>query len=210
MAKVPRDEIKRRVDEAVRILRIGPLLNRKPRQLSGGQRQRLAIGRAIVPESKISLFGEPLSHLDAELRTPMRMEIATLHRDLGITKVYVTHHQIEAMTLADRIVVLRGGRVEQIGSPATLYDRPANTFVAGFIDSPNMNLIEAARRLAHPSLCGIATASTRRAANHPTRATQIQANGPEGRCDPSRRWSTGLCPWRDPPSLIPVGPPLSP
>jgi lactose/L-arabinose transport system ATP-binding protein len=143
MAKVPRDEIKRRVDEAARILQIGPLLERKPRQLSGGQRQRVAIGRAIVRQPKLFLFDEPLSNLDAELRTQMRVEIAKLHRDLGVTMVYVTHDQIEAMTLADRIVVLRGGKVEQIGSPTTLYDEPANTFVAGFIGSPKMNFLEA-------------------------------------------------------------------
>jgi lactose/L-arabinose transport system ATP-binding protein len=143
MAKVPRDEIKRRVDDAARILQIDPLLERKPRQLSGGQRQRVAIGRAIVRQPKIFLFDEPLSNLDAELRTQMRVEIAKLHRDLGVTMVYVTHDQIEAMTLADRIVVLRAGKVEQIGSPTRLYDQPANTFVAGFIGSPKMNFIEA-------------------------------------------------------------------
>jgi lactose/L-arabinose transport system ATP-binding protein len=141
MAKMPRNEIRKRVDEAARILQIGALLDRKPRQLSGGQRQRVAIGRAIVRHPKIFLFDEPLSNLDAELRTQMRVEIAKLHRDLGVTMVYVTHDQIEAMTLADRIVVLRGGRVEQIGSPTELYDRPANTFVAGFIGSPKMNLL---------------------------------------------------------------------
>lgn len=141
MAKLPRDEIRRRVDEAARILQITQLLGRKPRQLSGGQRQRVAIGRAIVRHPKIFLFDEPLSNLDAELRTQMRVEIAKLHRDLGVTMVYVTHDQIEAMTLADRIVVLRSGLVEQIGTPTELYDRPANTFVAGFIGSPKMNLI---------------------------------------------------------------------
>ena len=141
MAKMPRNEIRKRVDEAARILQIETLLDRKPRQLSGGQRQRVAIGRAIVRHPKIFLFDEPLSNLDAELRTQMRVEIAKLHRDLGVTMVYVTHDQVEAMTLADRIVVLRRGRVEQIGSPTELYDRPANTFVAGFIGSPKMNLL---------------------------------------------------------------------
>src|SRR4051794_9005602 len=144
MAKMPKADIKARVDEAARILQIGPLLERKPRQLSGGQRQRVAIGRAIVRHPKIFLFDEPLSNLDAELRTQMRVEIAKLHRDLGVTMVYVTHDQVEAMTLADRIVVLRAGLVEQIGSPTELYDRPANTFVAGFIGSPKMNFIKAA------------------------------------------------------------------
>jgi lactose/L-arabinose transport system ATP-binding protein len=143
MAKMPREEIRRRVDEAARILQIEPLLQRKPRQLSGGQRQRVAIGRAIVRHPKLFLFDEPLSNLDAELRTQMRVEIAKLHRDLGVTMVYVTHDQIEAMTLADRIVVLRAGLVEQIGSPTQLYDEPANTFVAGFIGSPKMNFLPA-------------------------------------------------------------------
>jgi len=143
MAKMPRDEIGKRVDEAARILQIEALLDRKPRQLSGGQRQRVAIGRAIVRHPKIFLFDEPLSNLDADLRTQMRVEIAKLHRQLGVTMVYVTHDQIEAMTLADRIVVLRSGVVEQIGSPTDLYDRPANTFVAGFIGSPKMNFIRA-------------------------------------------------------------------
>ncbi|WGF88554.1 ABC transporter ATP-binding protein [Marinivivus vitaminiproducens] len=143
MVKTPAAEIKKRVGEAARILQIEPLLERKPRQLSGGQRQRVAIGRAIVRNPKLFLFDEPLSNLDAELRTQMRVEIAKLHRDLGITMVYVTHDQIEAMTLADRIVVLRSGLVEQIGTPAELYDHPANTFVAGFIGSPKMNFLEA-------------------------------------------------------------------
>src|SRR5215217_2236167 len=141
MVNASKAEIERRVRETARILQIENLLDRKPRQLSGGQRQRVAIGRAIVRHPKIFLFDEPLSNLDAELRTQMRVEIAKLHRDLGVTMVYVTHDQIEAMTLADRIVVLRGGRVEQIGSPTELYDRPANTFVAGFIGSPKMNLL---------------------------------------------------------------------
>ncbi len=143
MAKTPKDQIAGRVAEAARILQIGPLLERKPRQLSGGQRQRVAIGRAIVRHPKLFLFDEPLSNLDAELRTQMRVEIAKLHRDLGATMVYVTHDQIEAMTLADRIVVLRAGRVEQIGTPTELYDRPANVFVAGFIGSPKMNFVPA-------------------------------------------------------------------
>ncbi len=143
MAKMPRDAIKARVDEAARILQIEPLLARKPRQLSGGQRQRVAIGRAIVRHPKLFLFDEPLSNLDAELRTQMRVEIAKLHRELGVTMVYVTHDQIEAMTLADRIVVLRAGRVEQVGSPTELYDNPANLFVAGFIGSPRMNFLAA-------------------------------------------------------------------
>ncbi len=160
MSKVPRAEIERQVAEAARILQMEPLLDRKPRQLSGGQRQRVAIGRAIVRHPKLFLFDEPLSNLDAELRAQMRVEIARLHRELGVTMVYVTHDQVEAMTLADRIVVLRGGRVEQVGSPDELYDAPGNTFVAGFIGSPKMNLVTAtvtardgaALTLANPSL----------------------------------------------------------
>ena len=160
MSKVPRAEIERQVAEAARILQMEPLLDRKPRQLSGGQRQRVAIGRAIVRHPKLFLFDEPLSNLDAELRAQMRVEIARLHRELGVTMVYVTHDQVEAMTLADRIVVLRGGRVEQVGSPDELYDAPGNTFVAGFIGSPKMNLIAAtvaarngaALTLSNPSL----------------------------------------------------------
>ncbi len=142
MSKVPKAEIEKQVAEAARILQMEPLLDRKPRQLSGGQRQRVAIGRAIVRHPKLFLFDEPLSNLDAELRAQMRVEIARLHRDLGVTMVYVTHDQVEAMTLADRIVVLRSGLVEQVGSPQDLYDRPANTFVAGFIGSPKMNFLE--------------------------------------------------------------------
>jgi ABC-type sugar transport system ATPase subunit len=143
MVKTPAAEIERRVREAAAILRIENLLDRKPRQLSGGQRQRVAIGRAIVRKPRLFLFDEPLSNLDAELRGEMRFEIAKLHRELGVTMVYVTHDQVEAMTLADRIVVLRAGAVEQIGTPADLYERPANTFVAGFIGAPKMNFLAA-------------------------------------------------------------------
>ena len=160
MSKMPKPEIDRQVAEAARILQMEPLLDRKPRQLSGGQRQRVAIGRAIVRHPKLFLFDEPLSNLDAELRAQMRVEIARLHRELGVTMVYVTHDQVEAMTLADRIVVLRSGVVEQIGSPQDLYDRPANTFVAGFIGSPKMNFLkgrleragEAGLAVSHPAL----------------------------------------------------------
>ena len=141
MSKTPKAEIERQVAEAARILQMEPLLHRRPRELSGGQRQRVAIGRAIVRHPKLFLFDEPLSNLDAELRAQMRAEIARLHRALGVTMIYVTHDQVEAMTLADRIVVLRAGRVEQIGTPQDLYDRPANTFVAGFIGSPKMNFL---------------------------------------------------------------------
>jgi multiple sugar transport system ATP-binding protein len=134
-------EIDKRVGAAAKLLRLDTLLQRKPTQLSGGQRQRVAIGRSIVREPKIFLFDEPLSNLDAELRVSMRGEITGLHRRLGATMVYVTHDQVEAMTMADKIVVLRAGRIEQVGSPLDLYNRPANRFVAGFIGSPQMNFV---------------------------------------------------------------------
>ncbi len=162
MIKTPADEIYKRVSDAAAILKLEPLLARRPKELSGGQRQRVAIGRAIVRKPKLFLFDEPLSNLDAELRGEMRVEIARLHQELGVTMVYVTHDQVEAMTLADRIVVLRAGRIEQIGSPAELYDRPVNTFVAGFIGSPKMNFLPVTARgvdagglrIAHPALAG--------------------------------------------------------
>jgi multiple sugar transport system ATP-binding protein len=142
-AKAPKEEIKQRVQRAAEILQIVPLLQRKPKQLSGGQRQRVAIGRAIVREPKIFLFDEPLSNLDAELRVQMRVEIAKLHNDLGNTMIYVTHDQVEAMTMADKIVVLRLGVIEQAGAPLDLYNNPRNLFVAGFIGSPKMNFLTA-------------------------------------------------------------------
>jgi ABC-type sugar transport system ATPase subunit len=141
LAGVERPEIERRVNAAAAVLRLDPLLARKPRELSGGQRQRVAIGRAIVREPKMFLFDEPLSNLDAALRVDMRTEIAALKARLGTTMVYVTHDQVEAMTLADKIVVMNAGRIEQVGSPLELYRRPANRFVATFIGSPRMNLL---------------------------------------------------------------------
>ncbi len=141
--RMDRAEIDRRVAEAARMLEIAPYLDRKPRQLSGGQRQRVAMGRAIVREPAAFLFDEPLSNLDAKLRVTMRGEIRQLQRRLGTTSVYVTHDQVEAMTLADRLVVLNGGRVEQIGAPLEVYSRPASVFVAGFIGAPAMNLLDA-------------------------------------------------------------------
>jgi multiple sugar transport system ATP-binding protein len=141
--KVSRTEVDRRVADAARVLQIEKLLDRKPRQLSGGQKQRVAIGRAIVREPKLFLFDEPLSNLDAELRVQMRAELAALYARLGTTMIYVTHDQVEAMTLASRIVVLRGGKIEQVGTPHELYTRPQNLFVAGFIGSPKINMIEA-------------------------------------------------------------------
>ena len=141
IAKRPRAEIDARVAEAARALQLEPLLDRLPRQLSGGQRQRVAIGRAIVREPKVFLFDEPLSNLDAALRAETRVELAELHQRLGATMIYVTHDQVEAMTLADRIIILKDGIIQQIGSPETLYQRPLNTFVAGFIGSPKMNFV---------------------------------------------------------------------
>ncbi|MEO1103598.1 MAG: ATP-binding cassette domain-containing protein, partial [Pseudomonadota bacterium] len=142
MNGAPKDDIKARVDEAAAILKLEPYLKRKPKALSGGQRQRVAIGRAIVRHPDVFLFDEPLSNLDAELRVAMRVEISRLHQELGTTMIYVTHDQVEAMTLADQIVVLRDGRIEQVGSPLDLYDEPDNEFVAGFIGSPRMNFMK--------------------------------------------------------------------
>jgi multiple sugar transport system ATP-binding protein len=142
LANVGKEGVDERVRNAARILQIEPLLERKPKQLSGGQRQRVAIGRAIVREPKVFLFDEPLSNLDAALRVQMRIEIAKLHHELDATMIYVTHDQVEAMTLADRIVVLNAGVVEQFGSPLDLYHQPQNLFVAGFIGSPKMNFLE--------------------------------------------------------------------
>ncbi|HYZ21913.1 MAG TPA: sn-glycerol-3-phosphate ABC transporter ATP-binding protein UgpC [Rhodopila sp.] len=143
LARVSRAERDRKVNEAARILQLEPYLDRRPRDLSGGQRQRVAIGRAIVRQPKVFLFDEPLSNLDAALRGQMRIELSRLHQELNATMIYVTHDQIEAMTMADKIVVLQAGRVEQVGSPLELYHHPANLFVAGFIGSPRMNLIPA-------------------------------------------------------------------
>ncbi|TSE30045.1 sn-glycerol-3-phosphate import ATP-binding protein UgpC [Tepidimonas thermarum] len=138
---LPKDEIRRRVEQAARILELGHLLERKPCQLSGGQRQRVAMGRAIVRQPQVFLFDEPLSNLDAKLRVQTRLEIQKLHRELGITSLFVTHDQVEAMTLAQRVMVMNGGRMEQFGTPEEVYHRPATTFVATFIGSPAMNLL---------------------------------------------------------------------
>ncbi len=146
LAKQSKDEIGQRVQKAADILGLVPYLDRYPRQLSGGQRQRVAMGRAIVRDPQVFLFDEPLSNLDAKLRVQMRTEIKELHQRLKTTSIYVTHDQIEAMTMADKIVVMRDGVVEQTGDPLTLYDRPANTFVAGFIGSPAMNMIPGTAR----------------------------------------------------------------
>ncbi len=142
IAKVPEAEIKQRVDKAAAMLELGPYLDRKPRELSGGQRQRVAMGRAIVRKPQVFLFDEPLSNLDAKLRASTRLQIQKLHRELGITSLFVTHDQVEAMTLAQRMMVLNGGHVEQFGTPDEVYHRPASTFVASFIGSPPMNLMK--------------------------------------------------------------------
>jgi sn-glycerol 3-phosphate transport system ATP-binding protein len=142
IAKVPVDEIRIRVDKAAKILEIGTFLQRKPRELSGGQRQRVAMGRAIVRQPQVFLFDEPLSNLDAKLRAQTRLEIQKLHRELGITSLFVTHDQVEAMTLAQRMIVMNAGVVEQFGTPEEVYTRPASTFVASFMGSPPMNLLK--------------------------------------------------------------------
>jgi sn-glycerol 3-phosphate transport system ATP-binding protein len=144
IARVPKEEIKARVDKAAQILELGPLLARKPRELSGGQRQRVAMGRAIVRQPQVFLFDEPLSNLDAKLRVQTRLEIQKLHRELGITSLFVTHDQVEAMTLAQRMMVMNAGRMEQFGTPEEVYNRPATTFVASFMGSPPMNLLKQA------------------------------------------------------------------
>jgi multiple sugar transport system ATP-binding protein len=142
LRKYPKEEIKQRVMEAAEILGIQDMLNRKPKQLSGGQRQRVAVGRAIVRKPKVFLFDEPLSNLDAKMRVQMRAEISKLHTRLQATMIYVTHDQVEAMTMGDRIVVMKDGIVQQVADPISLYDRPKNKFVAGFIGSPSMNFME--------------------------------------------------------------------
>ncbi len=153
MANMDKAAAEQKVAEAARILNLTDYLDRKPRQLSGGQRQRVAIGRAIVRQPKAFLFDEPLSNLDAALRVNMRLEITELHQQLRTTMVYVTHDQVEAMTMADKIVVLNAGRIEQYGTPIDLYKRPANRFVAGFIGSPRMNFIDGAEAAKHGAHC---------------------------------------------------------
>ena len=158
MSKVPSAEISKKVNEAASILHLEEYLDRKPKTLSGGQRQRVAIGRSIVRGPEVFLFDEPLSNLDAELRVEMRVEISRLHRELGTTIIYVTHDQVEAMTLADKIVVLKEGLIQQVGTPLSLYDDPQNVFVAGFIGSPTINFVRgviSGSKLSIPSLKSI-------------------------------------------------------
>ena len=193
MAGLPRPEINRKVEVAAATLNLTPYLDRKPRELSGGQRQRVAIGRAIVREPKAFLFDEPLSNLDAALRVQMRIEVTRLQKQLATTAVYVTHDQVEAMTMADRIVVLNAGRVEQYGSPLELYERPANLFVAGFIGSPKMNFVTGpagrpARRRHHRHPA--------RASAHRARGRGLAGHGVGGRASWQRHLP--LCRWRRP------------
>ncbi len=155
IAKVPAAEIRERVDKAARILEIGSFLERKPRELSGGQRQRVAMGRAIVRQPQVFLFDEPLSNLDAKLRAQTRLEIQKLHRELGITSLFVTHDQVEAMTLAQRMIVMNAGVVEQFGTAEEVYSRPASTFVAGFMGSPPMNLLRNAPGAPADTITGV-------------------------------------------------------
>ncbi|MBP5971014.1 MULTISPECIES: ABC transporter ATP-binding protein [Pseudomonas] len=156
LAGVPKAEVEQKVGEAARILELGPMLERKPKQLSGGQRQRVAIGRAIVRNPKIFLFDEPLSNLDAALRVQMRLELLRLHKDLQATMIYVTHDQVEAMTMADKVVVLNSGRIEQVGSPLDLYHSPANLFVAGFLGTPKMGFLKGKITRADGPSCEVA------------------------------------------------------
>ena len=155
IAKAPVADIKARVDKAAKILELSQLLQRKPRELSGGQRQRVAMGRAIVRQPQVFLFDEPLSNLDAKLRAQTRLEIQKLHRELGITSLFVTHDQVEAMTLAQRMIVMNGGHMEQFGTPEEVYNRPASTFVASFIGSPPMNLLRQAPNTPDGRILGI-------------------------------------------------------
>ncbi len=155
IAKVPKDEIRARVDKAARILELEPFLERKPRQLSGGQRQRVAMGRAIVRQPQVFLFDEPLSNLDAKLRAQTRLEIQKLHRELGITSLFVTHDQVEAMTLAQRMIVMNAGNMEQFGTPEEVYHTPASTFVASFIGAPPMNLLSSAPHVKPGTILGV-------------------------------------------------------
>ena len=155
IAKVPKEEIKARVDKAAKILELGHLLERKPRELSGGQRQRVAMGRAIVRQPQVFLFDEPLSNLDAKLRAQTRLEIQKLHRELGITSLFVTHDQVEAMTLAQRMIVMNAGVMEQFGTPEEVYHTPASIFVASFIGSPPMNLLRNAPNSKPGTILGI-------------------------------------------------------
>ena len=170
IAKLSPAQIQQRVDKAAQTLELTHLMHRKPRELSGGQRQRVAMGRAIVRQPQVFLFDEPLSNLDAKLRAQTRLEIQKLHRDLGITSLFVTHDQVEAMTLAQRMLVMNGGRMEQFGTPQQVYEQPASTFVAGFIGSPPMNLLRHARGVPEGRVLGVRP-------EHLRLSAQIDGNG---------------------------------
>ena len=194
--KLPRDEISRRVDKAAGILELSHLLARKPRELSGGQRQRVAMGRAIVREPQVFLFDEPLSNLDAKLRVQTRLEIQKLHRELGITSLFVTHDQVEAMTLAQRMIVMNAGSMEQFGTPDEVYARPATTFVAGFIGSPPMNLVLGRMQGSRFEMPGL---GRRPAGRTPGRAMPTRCNWACGRSTCGSRRTAGRSPsswWR--------------
>ncbi|WP_343608050.1 sn-glycerol-3-phosphate ABC transporter ATP-binding protein UgpC [Roseateles sp.] len=187
MSGLPRAEVRERVGQVAEILQIGPLLQRRPRELSGGQRQRVAIGRAIVRRPSVFLFDEPLSNLDAALRVQMRLELARLHRELGTTMIYVTHDQVEAMTLGDRIALFNAGRVEQVGTPLALFEQPASRFVAGFLGTPTMNFLTVPAMSASPdeglSRAGVRVPQTGASARRPmtlgVRANDIALSAPE-------------------------------
>ncbi len=200
VARLPKDEIERRVQRVAALLQIEPLLNRKPSELSGGQRQRVAIGRALVREADVFLFDEPLSNLDAKLRTELRVELKKLHMKLGSTMIYVTHDQIEALTLADRVAVMHGGVIQQLASPKEIYQRPLNLFVAGFVGSPAMNFVSGELQGEQRSDAGV----RRRRRHQPGRLQFRQAAGqrPQGRARRSgRSRSTSRRSWKPrPPS----------
>src|SRR3984893_18127096 len=187
MAKRPKHEIKERVARAAEILQLAPYLKRRPKELSGGQRQRVAIGRAIVREPEVFLFDEPLSNLDAELRVQMRIELSKLHSELQTTMIYVTHDQVEAMTLADKIIVLNSGRIEQIGVPLDLYQRPANLFVAGFIGAPGMNFLKVRAEHANDEVVVIG------GPDFPSRPFSLKRNSPAD-VEPGAELTLGLRP----------------
>ncbi len=183
-AGLPKDEIEKRVARTAEILQIEPLLERKPSQLSGGQRQRVAIGRALVRDVDVFLFDEPLSNLDAKLRSELRVEIKRLHQKLANTMIYVTHDQIEAMTLADRIAVMKGGLIQQLGRPQDIYNRPVNRFVAGFIGSPGMNFLDGEVRVGDSSPRFVAEGLDIPLANY---NSTPQGRKPAPRCSASAR-----------------------
>ena len=196
LRKTPKDEIDKRVREAAHVLGLEAFLDRKPRALSGGQRQRVAMGRAIVRQPQAYLMDEPLSNLDAKLRVHMRAEIAGLQNELGVTTIYVTHDQVEAMTMGDRVAVMRKGEIQQVAPPQELYERPVNLFVGGFIGSPAMNLVEATHRAPKRQARGsdrrARPHARRRAAGVPARARDVRRSASRGRHSPGEPRGRGL------------------